>query len=114
MVWERQSSVRELAAFFYHTCAAWSAKLEYISVNTFTQGRENGNKHVIEIGGKLITRLQEGTSPKWVIDQKQVKKAMSSVIISTLKPVIILFWAIMGIEPALDSIYRSINHADQK
>jgi len=114
MVWERQSSVRELAAFFYHTCAAWSAKLEYISVNTFTQGRENGNKHVIEIGGKLITRLQEGTSPKWVIDQKQVKKAMSSVIISTLKPMIRLFCAMKAIEPALDSIYRSSNQPEKK
>ena len=49
-----------------------------------------------------------------MIVQKQVKKAMSSVIISTLKPVIRLFWAMRAIEPKLDSIYRSSNQLDKK
>ena len=49
-----------------------------------------------------------------MIVQKQVKKAMSSVIISALKPMIRLFCAITAIDPAFDSVYRSMNQADQK
>jgi hypothetical protein len=62
----------------------------------------------------LRARLQAGSKPESVIVQKHVKKAMSSVIISTLKPVIRLFWAMRAIEPKLDSIYRSSNQLDKK
>jgi hypothetical protein len=56
-----------------------------------THGSEKGNKAVIDNGGKLINIKIDGTNPKCVIAQKQVKKAMTSENINILNPMIILF-----------------------
>ena len=60
----------------------------------------------------LINIKIDGTNPKCVSAQKQVKKAMTSENINILNPMIILFWAVSVIAPVFDSVYRSINHAD--
>ena len=56
-----------------------------------THGSEKGNKAVIDKGGKLINIKIDGTNPKCVSAQKQVKKAMTSENINILNPMIILF-----------------------
>ena len=64
---------------------------QLISVSTLTHGSEKGNKAVIDKGGKLINIKIDGTNPKCVSAQKQVKKAMTSENINILNPMIILF-----------------------